>query len=207
VVVGMGLWQKSRCAKHTISLYYKPTMNCPACNNQPLVPKTLSDGLNALTCPQCSGALILGEAYTMWRMAQNADLPEVKPEGLSLTVSDTDKARLCPACAHLMFPYTVGHATQVSLNRCATCGSFWLDANEWEVLEAHNLHDNLHQIASAEWAATIREEESKAQEEKLRQARFGEDYEEVRRIKDWLGTHPQRSVILAYLSSVAGDGK
>jgi Zn-finger nucleic acid-binding protein len=177
-------------------------MNCPTCVNQPLVPRTLAEGLTALTCPQCKGRLIFGEAYTLWRVAQEADLPEkATATDLSLTVSDTDKAKLCPACEHLMLPYIVGHATKVSLNRCVTCGAFWLDANEWEVLHAHNLHDNLHQIASDTWQATIREEEAAAQHTILLQMRFGDDYDEVKRVKTWLDTHPQRSVILAHLSS------
>jgi Zn-finger nucleic acid-binding protein len=177
-------------------------MNCPSCANQPLIPKTLAEGLTALVCPQCKGKLILGEAYTMWRVAQESDLPETRVEGLDLRVSDTDKAKLCPACEHLMLPYIAGHATQVSLNRCVTCGAFWLDANEWEVLHSHNLHDNLHQIASDTWQATIRNEEAVAQHTALLQMRFGDDYEEVKRIKTWLDTHPQRSMILAYLSSL-----
>ena len=141
----------------------------------------------------------------MWRVAQEADLPLIKvskPEGVGLVVNDSDKARLCPACEHLMLPYIVGYDTKVSLNRCVTCGSFWLDANEWEVLHAHNLHDNLHQITSQEWQTTIRENETLAQHETLLQMRFGDDYAEIKRVKTWLDTHPNRSTILAYLSSV-----
>ena len=139
----------------------------------------------------------------MWRVAQEADLPLIKfskPEGVGLVVNDSDKARLCPACEHLMLPYIVGYDTKVSLNRCVTCGSFWLDANEWEILKSRHMNDRLHFVASDAWQADVaRQEREKGHEQIVLEKIGAEDLEKIKSIKVWIESHPRKAELYAVL--------
>ncbi|MEW6250749.1 MAG: zf-TFIIB domain-containing protein [Planctomycetota bacterium] len=155
-------------------------------------------------CETCGGAWIKGYQYWRWLHAHGANLPERPPAGAAPPVADSPAVKLCPDCGHMLRRARVGHDVQFSIERCGTCGGFWLDRNEWEVLESRNLHDDLHFIFSAAWQHQIADEEARRTHEQRVPTLLGpQDYARARELKDWVQTHPQRPVIMAYLADLA----
>jgi Zn-finger nucleic acid-binding protein len=128
-------------------------------------------------------------------------LPEKPFAEVSFQVDDTMKAKLCPDCGRILIKYKVGHGIDFFLDHCNGCNGIWLDKNEWEVLKSRNLHDELHRIFTTSWQKEILEEQIKEKLEKFYAKKFGEkDYEELKRIRQWIEQHSQRSSLLAYLN-------
>jgi len=51
----------------------------------------------------------------------------------------------------------------------APAAGFWLDANEWAMLESRHIHERLHFVASDAWQAEVaREEREKGHEQIVR---------------------------------------
>jgi Zn-finger nucleic acid-binding protein len=177
-------------------------VNCPHCKTAPLEFCTLDPGLDGRRCAECGGTWIPSDSYRQWRERQEADLPEQTPVASDLKIEDSSIPKLCPDCGHLLLPYRIGHGLTFALNHCGHCNGVWLDRSEWEALMARNLHDNLHEMFSAPWQRQVREEERRAAMERIYLARFGEqDYAELRRIKAWIDSHPDRSSVLAFLAA------
>ena len=176
-------------------------MNCPVCKVTTLEAEELEPGLHDQRCRQCGGRWIDGARYLAWVEAQGQQLAD-KPaeEGVELPVAESGKAKLCPQCGRLLTRAKVGRGAAFHLERCATCGGIWTDANEWEVLKSRNMHDNLHFVFSAAWQAEVMRQERASAREKLLRTKLGaEDLAEIQRVRAWLDGHPRRAELYAVL--------
>lgn len=175
-------------------------MKCPVCKTTELQPISLEQKLLASTCENCGGRWVSSTDYWGWLEQQDSTSSEEPFAEVVFEVNDTVAAKLCPDCGHILIKYKVGHGLNFFLDHCNSCNGVWLDPNEWEVLKSRNLHDELHRIFTTSWQKQIREEEIRGKFEKLYEEKFGEqDYAEIKRIREWLEQHPQRSSLLAYL--------
>jgi Zn-finger nucleic acid-binding protein len=181
-------------------------MNCPVCKAKTLeaaeLPTGGETGLTALRCRGCGGHWVAGDIYLLWVDRRGATAPETLPAADTPTpsVADVPKAKLCPQCGRLLARGRVGRGLNFSLNRCATCGGFWFDAGMWDALLARGLHDDAHHVFSPVWQAEALRQERQQQHERLMIAKLGDaDFQEIRRIRKWIETHPHRSELYAVL--------
>jgi Zn-finger nucleic acid-binding protein len=176
-------------------------MLCPVCKTEPLRNERLEGNLWTSRCGRCGGQWLKAEDYWRWREVQGDKLPE-KPAGeaVPLPVCESNRAKLCPNCGHILTRYKVGHDLPFTLDRCGSCAGIWFDRNEWESLKSRNLHDAVHMVFSDAWQAQIRHAEHARARERWLLERFGEnDLAELRRIRDWINAHPKAIEIRAFL--------
>jgi Zn-finger nucleic acid-binding protein len=176
-------------------------MKCPVCKTAELNELNLEKNLLANGCENCGGRWISSTEYWNWLQQHDPSLPEQPFAEVDFQVDDTIKAKLCPDCGHILLKYKVGHGLDFFLDHCDNCNGIWLDQHEWEVLKVRNLHDELHRIFTTAWQKQVREEEIREKFEQFYAKKFGEaDYAEIKRIREWLEQHSQRSALLAFLS-------
>ena len=202
-------------------------MKCPVCKSKSLAPVAL-DGrlLSAHRCAACGGQFVRGEQFYRWLDHPDRRTPAAARErdadtgpdartgsgpvatagaaglngSLDLPPVDSPHAKICPECGKLMSRYRVGHGVDFALDRCAACGGIWFDANEWEALARVGLADRVHFVFSSAWQAEIGRQESAAGERRRLTERIGAgDLAEIDRIVGWLGHHPRRRELVAYL--------
>jgi Zn-finger nucleic acid-binding protein len=172
-------------------------MQCPNCKSSGLRPLTLAERLTAFTCPNCAGHWIRGEHYFAWVEKQPKTPVEPAP---TANVADSTQAKLCADCGRLLRRSRVGRGAEFTVDRCGQCGGIWLDAHEWEALQARGLHDEIHFVFSAAWQAQlIREEKLRQREARLKHILGEQDFVEIQRIKTWMEQHPRRIELHAYL--------
>lgn len=155
----------------------------------------------ALECNKCRGRWLGSYHYWKWRDKQGKSLPELpKAERADLPVADSQAAKLCPECGHILIRYPVGYEIDFQLDRCGNCGGVWFDKNEWEVLESRNLHDDVHKIFSAVWQAAVRKETHEKTMQEFYREKFGAaDYQKIQEIKSWINNHRLSHELYAFL--------
>ena len=98
-----------------------------------------------------------------------------------------------------MSRYRVGHWLDFRVDRSIT-GGIWLDAGEWESLQAGNLHRSLHLLFTSPWQKAIRDEEQAANRHRRLREHFGDDfYERLESIRKEIWAHPRCAEALAFL--------
>ena len=177
-------------------------MNCPVCMTVELTAADLDERLPAHACSQCGGAWLSSAEYWRWLEAHGPVLPEKRYDGPPIRADDNPQIKICPECSRLMLRYTVGHGTGIGLDQCGTCNGIWFDRGEWDVLKARNLHDEINLVFTAPWQSAVRKEEARVRLEALYRRRFGDDYYEIKRMRDWIYSHPERDQILAFLTDL-----
>ena len=179
-------------------------MKCPVCTTVTLQASADAQPPQRLVCGECGGQWVRASQYWKWLDAHGQNLPETPPESAAdLPVVDTTQAKLCPECGHLLTRRKVGHGIDFHVDRCATCGGFWFDRNEWEVLVSRDLHDDVHFIFSAAWQHQLAEEEQRATYEKRIEAILGaDDFAKVRAFRQWAHEHEQRGTVMAFLANL-----
>lgn len=94
----------------------------------------------------------------------------------------------------------MGSKINFYIDRCGHCNGVWLDKNEWEVLKAADLHDEINRIFTSPWQQRIADETAASKMDAFYLEKFGaDDYEKIREIRGWLVGHPERSMLLAFL--------
>jgi len=179
-------------------------MKCPVCKTAALHSLESEEQPRRLVCDKCEGQWVKSFQYWKWLNAHGINLPE-KPaeEDEQLPTKDSTKAKLCPECGHLLSRNKVGHGLNFHIDRCPTCGGFWFDKNEWEILKSRNLHDDVHFIFSAAWQHKIAKEEDRgAYESRIETILGKQDCTKVRNFKKWTATHPKRNTIMAFLADL-----
>ncbi len=176
-------------------------MKCALCRTETLEPIKLENNLQAYRCTTCHGVWLTSADYWQWLEQHGPNLPEtLVPTGVPV-LGESDQAKVCPSCGHILLSYHIGHEVSFTLDRCGNCNGIWFDAQEWEILRQRNLHDDLHMMFTAAWQRQVRQEEHKRALQAIYTDKLGaEDYAELRRIKSWLYAHPQRVAMLAYLN-------
>jgi Zn-finger nucleic acid-binding protein len=184
--------------------------NCPVCKTIPLGTAPLEPDLVGHPCPQCRGNWIAPKDYWKWVEAKGPMSPELPPaeHPLDLPVKETETPKFCPDCGRFLRRHRIGHGMNFSLDRCGTCGGFWLDANEWEILKSRHVHDRLHFVASDAWQAEVaRQERERGHEQIVREKLGAEDLEKIKAIKVWIEAHPRKAELYAVLLDKKADPK
>lgn len=174
-------------------------MKCPSCGSATLLSATVDDGLQVLACGSCGGNWVKSFEYWRWKKDHPGDIP-AEVTATALQPTDSTNAKTCPECSAILVRYEVGRGTSVTIERCDHCCGMWFDRNEWEVLRAKGLHDEVHYVFSAPWQRELRTDKAaRSHEEVVRKMLGDADYAEANRVKAWLSGHAKKSEILAYL--------
>ena len=176
-------------------------MNCPVCGTTALAETELERNLTGLRCAACEGVWIPSARYRNWMDRHGGSLPEKSAGGgAPMRPRGFERVRPCPECGALLARYEVGHGVPFRIDHCGRCGGFWLDRGEFEALKARNLHDDLHAIFLDSWQQGLRKERTDALVDRRMSAALGEaDFNELKRIKEWLARHPKKAWLIAYL--------
>jgi len=182
-------------------------MRCPVCKTVSLENIELADHLAGEQCPSCGGVFIRAKGYwdylaSLGHQSPRDFPPELPAEAAAqLPVTESAVAKLCPGCSHFLTRYPIGHGVSFHLEHCQACGSFWLDRNEFPILQSRNLHERLHLITAAPWQHQLDDEKRQGVYEHTFLQKLGPaTYGEIKRIKAWLDTHPQKAELYAYLT-------
>ncbi|MDB6124846.1 MAG: hypothetical protein JWQ71_3839 [Pedosphaera sp.] len=177
-------------------------MNCPVCKTRTLATHALEHNLISWKCDDCGGQWINSFQFWKWLEEHQPNHEGVSPRTPDLTSNETKAVKTCPECNHILAKYKVGHSLPFSLDRCGHCGGIWFDKNEWEILQGLNLHEEIHHIFSAPWQHRVRNEERARHLQALFAEKIGvQDFEEIKRIKEWLNQHPHRDELHQYLNN------
>ena len=108
--------------------------------------------------------------------------------------------KLCPEDGAFLSRYRVGTGDSITIDRCAACSGIWLDANEWDILGEHDLHEHLYDVLDPEWQDELRDAELSQVEHGSYLRQLGtDDLQRLQEVRDWLDSHPQKSELYAYL--------
>jgi Zn-finger nucleic acid-binding protein len=156
-------------------------------------------------CPQCEGHWIPATDYQAWQAehpqtTQDADILDKLVE-LSAEPAPLDaKAAFCPECGTYLARAKVSLKTPLYLERCLSCGGFWCDRGEWEILEQVGLHRSLERLFSSGWQALAREREQIAHERQAVFDKLGKDLAtRFFALAKELEQHPHGEFAAAYL--------
>ncbi len=179
-------------------------MKCPVCKTEELALSALEGLLSSRHCNKCGGNWIQSFEYWKWREHHREKLPEFEESAAAPAPNPPATGALvvkhCPECRSILVRYKVGHGFSFSLDQCGNCRGVWFDKDEWEALKARNLHDDVYTIFTAPWQSQVRREESQRNQEQIYLKKFGEEgVEEIKRMKEWIDSHPRKHEILAYL--------
>lgn len=174
-------------------------MKCPVCKEHKLKAIHVEENLPGARCEACNGLWIMGRDYENW-LKKLPEQEQLSPPPEELETLDTKVAKICCVCYRLMGKYKVSHDLDFSLERCSFCGGIWFDQNEWEVLKARNLHNDLNVVLTLSHQRLIRDKESRKAMEEMYKEKFGPaNYSELLRVRMWLETHPMREEMLSFL--------
>jgi Zn-finger nucleic acid-binding protein len=177
-------------------------MKCPVCTTTTLEPTQLEPTLLGQACRQCGGTWIASNQYWAWLDEQRLAPPELPAPGEPPAVDDVSRAKRCPGCGYLQLGYRIELDLPFQLDQCGHCNSFWLDRNEWAALRHRQLHGKLHRVSGEPWQRALRQEEHRRFMRSFYTAKLGAaDYAEAQRVRAWLDQHPERAMLLAYLSN------
>ena len=139
--------------------------SCPACREQRLTSRELSDAkVSVLECPRCAGlwlgrpafAVVLDRARRRGRTVDD----RLGPPSANPARQEGSLYRPCPECGALMHRRNYGRRSGVIVDNCTAHG-FWFDANELDEL--------LRWVGrGGETAAGRREHEARQQRERQR---------------------------------------
>ena len=178
--------------------------NCPLC--QVLLRRTyVASNLPAHACPHCHGIWISSNEYLAW-LAPNhiLSIEEIDIEAEFATpypIADNRQAMCCPDCGRFLRRYKIWPNLAFHLDRCSHCHGIWFDCNEWQTLQAQNLHNKVNIFFTETWQQKLHSEEMKSRFAKMYLDRFGPaDYRRIQDIRVWLQNHPKGGHLLAYLT-------
>ena len=175
-------------------------MRCPVCEHRSLRQVALLQNLMGFRCDGCSGVWIDRGRYETWRSGKSTCMPTTDPVAAA-DVEDIHKAKICPQCEHLLFPYRVGHGVDFRIDYCGACGGVWCDNNEWKALCDKQLHTTLHDVVSDRWQADLRRTDFQQAVEASFEKRLGGAYPKAVELRNWLSEQPEKQWILAYLQN------
>jgi Zn-finger nucleic acid-binding protein len=173
-------------------------MICPACGHTHFDSTRIEGGLPADQCGSCKGVLVDLDGYRTWRKT----MPDLAAVAVSGEPVSTDGAvRLCPKTGRIMARLKVDNQSGLRLDYSAAGQVVWLDAGEWESLVALGVHGQLDAIVSERWQNALQAAASRERTEQAMQARFGDNYAELARIREWLAGQPNRREMIAFLGA------
>jgi len=174
-------------------------MKCPRCKTSDLLPTMIEEGLPAMGCGNCHGSLVSLLHFRYWAENQKPTAPPATSTAIP-DATDTATAIRCPKCERIMTKYKLtGHVSN-RIDVCSTCDESWLDAGEWELLEALQLSTKIPTIFTDAWQRRIRREIAQETRRNVLVRMIGEEgTRRVEEFKGWLDGSDHRSDIMAYL--------
>src|SRR5271155_18060 len=112
--------------------------NCPVCAVALFSGKAVEPGLFGSECRKCGGGWIPSDNYWKW-IELNPATPAEAAGASPGSAVDTGPAKRCPDCSHFLGHHKVGHGLKFYLDHCNTCGGFWFDAGEWDLLKSKGM--------------------------------------------------------------------
>lgn len=177
-------------------------MKCPVDKTDTLSQIALIEGLPAMQCSTCGGVWVDSNAYLAWRKASGKIDSRASADIKIDPAWDVDELKLCPNSGHIMGRYKILADSDFHLDRCGHCNGIWFDKHEWDALIELGLHDNVNEFFTRPWQDEIRSSEARNHMDKLYLEKFGaDDYEHVKKVREWMKDHPKRGMLLAYLQA------
>lgn len=178
-------------------------MKCPVCLRNQSIPTHLSGSLNAFACQVCQGNWIRRKSYERWLKQRPSAESAARSRPLERVPTGNGRGpkrhppmpRFCPDCRTFLTKYAVGKGFDFEIDACGSCGGFWLDGGEWQAMAEHQLHEELHFIASSTWQRSVREERRRSNHSRRLEESLGSDFERVMKLRDWLDAHPKAELI------------
>ena len=184
---------------NTSTITFAPLVACPACKTPTLRPADAQPLLPSRKCATCGGQFVRGEQYYRW-LEHPDRAAKTTPQEVVGDVTDTPRAKVCPECGKLMRRYRVGPDVPFCIDRCSACAGIWFDANEWETLRCHRLHDRVHFVFSDAWRIGLLKDELERIARVRVESKIGSpDFAELQRMAHWIEQHAHREEIAAYL--------
>ncbi|MBL1176587.1 zf-TFIIB domain-containing protein [Pantanalinema sp. GBBB05] len=180
-------------------------MQCPKDRKVELIDRPLIEQLTVKHCPECEGHWIPSLAYQTWQAThpQTAKDTEILDKLVVLSGEPAPldaKAAFCPECGTYLARAKVSLKTPIYLERCLSCGGFWCDRGEWEILEHVGLHRSIERLFSSGWQALAREREQIAHERQAMFDKLGPDLAtRIFALAEELDQHPHGEFAAAYL--------
>jgi len=177
-------------------------MDCPKCKTVPLRATKLEQGLSAMGCANCNGAVISLLYYRDW-LERSSPIAESDANNAQAVeeVEDSHAALMCPKCKKLMTKYKVSGCSNSRLDLCASCDEVWLDGGEWELLKSLELSRKMPVVFTEEWQRKLKKKELEdIREQRLLKVIDENEIEEVKRVREWLKKHPNRNEIMFFLN-------
>lgn len=177
-------------------------MHCPKCKHEYLKPTKIEEGLPAMGCPKCEGALLSLLYYRDWSERVNLDPEEHAAQREISTDSDTKTAINCPKCSRLMTKYLVSGALDARLDLCGKCDEAWLDGGEWPLLKSLELGNRLPSVFTDQWQRKVRNEKTEIERiNRLKKVVGDSDTEKAVEIKNWLKSNQNKAIIVHFLGT------
>ncbi len=175
-------------------------MECTSCQEGTLTPSFMDGQFRAHTCTRCGGNWILVEDFANWK-ERHPDYEFSNNYHWSEENSpESSRALLCPVTGSIMRKFRISAETNHRIDYSAAVGGIWLDRGEWELLKSEGLAGTLNNVVTQHWQNRIRQESTHSNFEAIYQARFGQqDYDQIKEIRAWLNSHPQRADLRSYL--------
>jgi Zn-finger nucleic acid-binding protein len=176
---------------------------CPICKKTDLQLIQHDNQPPVSECSTCGGMWVRANEYASWLKTQTPgkyDLTNAEEASKRFPITDSHQAAICPDCGHFLRKYKVSSNFDFQLDRCNNCNGVWLDKNEWQVLQATDLQDEINKIFTQPWQKQILDEITARKFEAMYLERFGEsDYAKIKEVRNWLQEHPNRNILIAYL--------
>ena len=138
--------------------------------------------------------------YLRWKdQNPDADLKSGRP--IAVDIEETSKAMLCPKTGGLMTKYKISKDTDHRIDLSPNINAIWLDRGEWDLLKANGLANRLNNIFTFHWQQQISEQQSQEMIMELQQRKFGENYQRLLEVKEFLNSIENRSEAIAFLLS------
>jgi Zn-finger nucleic acid-binding protein len=176
-------------------------MNCPKCKSIQLKSVWLESDLPAEECEECKGVVLPLPIYRSWleKHPEKAASSPVEQCAVDI-VADGAKALLCPKCSGIMTKYRISSQVTNKVDLCVNCSDVCFDQGEWRLVTQLHLEGRLGEFFSEVWQLKIRRELARQKYEEKYSNLFGQDYQEVKRIKSWVESHPAKIAILNYIN-------
>ncbi len=99
-----------------------------------------------------------------------------------------------------MLRYNVLADKAHGLDYCFHCEEVWLDAGEWQYLQAKGLHTRINSISTEPYQRRLREQGLQQAAQQRFQALVGDAaFDDIQRFSQWLHTQPHKEIILRHL--------
>jgi len=155
--------------------------------------------LPAMGCGTCNGSMVSLLYYRHWAETQKP-ARDASVAGPAIETDDTAAAITCPKCGRLMTKYRLSGGVANRVDVCVSCDEVWLDAGEWELLEALQLSLKVSSIFTDTWQRRIRHENSEEARRSVLVRLVGDaDAKQVEEFREWLAQKKHKPEIMAYL--------